>query len=257
MVRHWADFGIILALLVVNALVGFWEEYQADTTIAALKAQLALQARVKRDGAWVTVAARELVPGDRIHLRLGEIVPADARLLEGDPVEVDQSALTGYALVALARTVGSSGKVCGIDLSEGMCRVAQARAQKAHMAERVKLTCGDAVRLPYAARSFDAVYMSFTLELFDTPEIPTVLRECARVLRDGGRLGVIAMSKRGRVTLMTRLYAWAHQRFPRYVDCRPIPVRQVIEEAGFQVETVTALSMWGLPVEVVVARKGA
>ncbi len=97
-VRHWADFGIILALLVMNALVGFWEEYQADTTIAALKSQLALQARVKRDGAWATIPARELVPGDLIHLRIGEIIPADARLLEGDPVEVDQSALTGESL---------------------------------------------------------------------------------------------------------------------------------------------------------------
>ena len=97
-VRHWADFGIILALLVMNALVGFWEEYQADTTIAALKSQLALQARVKRDGAWATIPARELVPGDLIHLRIGEIIPADARLLVGDPVEVDQSALTGESL---------------------------------------------------------------------------------------------------------------------------------------------------------------
>jgi H+-transporting ATPase len=97
-VRHWADFGIILALLVMNALVGFWEEYQADTTIAALKSQLALHARVKRDGAWTTIPARELVPGDLIHLRIGEIIPADARLLEGDPVEVDQSALTGESL---------------------------------------------------------------------------------------------------------------------------------------------------------------
>ena len=97
-VRHWADFGIILTLLVVNALVGFWEEYQADTTIAALKSKLAVAASVKRGGVWVSIPARELVPGDLIHLRLGEIVPADAKLLEGDPIEVDQSALTGESL---------------------------------------------------------------------------------------------------------------------------------------------------------------
>jgi H+-transporting ATPase len=103
-VQHWADFGIILALLVMNALVGFWEEYQADTTIAALKSKLALQARVKRDGAWVSLAARALVPGDLIHLRLGEIVPADARLLEGEPLEVDQSALTGESLPVTRQT---------------------------------------------------------------------------------------------------------------------------------------------------------
>ena len=101
-VRHWADFAIISALLVVNAVVGFWEEHQAGNTIAALKARLALQARVKRDGSWVTVPGRELVPGDIIRIRLGDIVPADARLLEGDPLQVDQSALTGESLPVTA-----------------------------------------------------------------------------------------------------------------------------------------------------------
>jgi H+-transporting ATPase len=99
-VRHWPDFFIILLLLVANAVVGFWEERQAGNAIEALKAKLAVKARVKRDGKWVNPAARELVPGDVIRVRLGDIVPADARLLEGDPVEVDQSALTGESLPA-------------------------------------------------------------------------------------------------------------------------------------------------------------
>jgi len=98
--RHWPDFGIILVLLLANAVVGFWEEHQAGNAIAALKAKLAIKARVKRDGKWTTPEARELVPGDVIRVRLGDIVPADARLLEGDPVEVDQSALTGESLPA-------------------------------------------------------------------------------------------------------------------------------------------------------------
>ena len=98
--RHWPDFGIILLLLLANAVVGFWEEHQAGNAIAALKAELAVKARVKRDGKWVNPAARELVPGDVIRIRLGDIVPADARLLDGDPVEVDQSALTGESLPA-------------------------------------------------------------------------------------------------------------------------------------------------------------
>ncbi|MEL0636451.1 plasma-membrane proton-efflux P-type ATPase [Marinomonas sp. TI.3.20] len=96
--QHWADFFIILLLLVANAVVGFWEEHTAGNAIDALKAQLAIKARVKRDGKWVNPPARDLVPGDIIRLRLGDIVPADARLLEGDPVEVDQSALTGESL---------------------------------------------------------------------------------------------------------------------------------------------------------------
>ena len=97
---HWADFFIILLLLVANAVVGFSEEHQAGKAIAALKAQLAIKARVLRDGKWVTPPARELVPGDIIRMRMGDIVPADARLLDGDPVQVDQSALTGESLPA-------------------------------------------------------------------------------------------------------------------------------------------------------------
>jgi H+-transporting ATPase len=98
--RHWPDFGIILLLLLANAAVGFWEEHQAGNAIAALKATLAIKARVKRDGKWVNPTARELVPGDAIRLRLGDIVPADARLLDGDEISVDQSALTGESLPA-------------------------------------------------------------------------------------------------------------------------------------------------------------
>ena len=99
-VRHWPDFFIILLLLLSNAVVGFWEEHEAGNAIAALKAKLSVKARVKRDGKWITPRSRELVPGDVIRLRLGDIVPADARLLEGDSVEVDQSALTGESLPA-------------------------------------------------------------------------------------------------------------------------------------------------------------
>jgi H+-transporting ATPase len=106
-VRHWPDFFIILLLLLANAVIGFWEEHEAGNAIDALKARLAIKARVKRDGKWITPAARELVPGDVIRLRLGDIVPADARLLDGDPVEVDQSALTGESLPA-SRKVGDA-----------------------------------------------------------------------------------------------------------------------------------------------------
>ncbi len=97
-VQHWVDFGIIVALLAANAVVGFWEEFQAGNAIAALKKKLSLRARVKRDGAWRTIPARELVPGDLVRLRIGDIVPADAKLIGEDSVEVDQSALTGESL---------------------------------------------------------------------------------------------------------------------------------------------------------------
>ncbi len=96
--QHWEDLVVILALLVMNAIVGFREEYQAGNVIEELKRTLAIKARVKRGGAWTTVVGRELVPGDIIRVRLGDIVPADAKIMESGQVEVDQSALTGESL---------------------------------------------------------------------------------------------------------------------------------------------------------------
>lgn len=103
-VHHWADFVIIMVLLVANAIVGFWEEYQAGNAIAALKAKLAPHARVKRGSTWSDIAARLLVPGDIVRLRLGDIVPADSRSLGPDPVEIDQAALTGESLPVSKKT---------------------------------------------------------------------------------------------------------------------------------------------------------
>ncbi len=103
-VRHWPDFFIILVLLLANATIGFWEEREAGNAIDALKARLAIKARVKRGGKWITPSAKDLVPGDAIRLRLGDIVPADARLLDGDEISVDQSALTGESLPATRKS---------------------------------------------------------------------------------------------------------------------------------------------------------
>jgi len=95
---RWEDFGVIALLLLVNAGVGFWEEFKADDAIQALKQRLAPVARVLRDGRWQDLPAKVLVPGDVIRLKLGNIVPADAELAEGDYLSVDQSALTGESL---------------------------------------------------------------------------------------------------------------------------------------------------------------
>lgn len=97
-VHHWEDFIIISFLLVTNAVVGFWEEYQASNTVEALRENLAIKARAKRDGQWKEVPGRELVPGDIIRVKLGDIIPADCRILDEDQVQVDQSALTGESL---------------------------------------------------------------------------------------------------------------------------------------------------------------
>jgi H+-transporting ATPase len=97
-IQHWPDFGIILMLLMLNAAVGFWQEHKADNAIELLKQKLAPTARVLRDGKWLQKAAQELVPGDVVRVRLGDIVPADVKLMEGDYLQIDESALTGESL---------------------------------------------------------------------------------------------------------------------------------------------------------------
>ena len=162
---------------------------------------------------------------------------------------------TGHCLEQIAEAVGEAGRVCGVDLSPGMLEVSQRRLDRAGMSDRVSLSCGDATDLPYADAAFDAAFMSFTLELFDTPEIPIVLGEIKRVLKPDGRLGVVSLSREDGASLMLRLYEWMHQRMPQYIDCRPIYVEQAIKEAGFHVVHSEKEKLWGLPAKIVVGVK--
>jgi demethylmenaquinone methyltransferase/2-methoxy-6-polyprenyl-1,4-benzoquinol methylase len=162
---------------------------------------------------------------------------------------------TGHCMLALAQSVGNSGKVYGIDISEGMCNIARSRVKKTGLSQRVELKCCDAAKFPFRENLFDAIFMSFTLELFDTPEIQTVLYECRRVLHNRGRICVVAMSKKRRPTVMMSLYEWAHRKFPCYFDCRPIFVQKALESVAFQILDSSEMSMWTLPVEIIVARK--
>jgi ubiquinone/menaquinone biosynthesis C-methylase UbiE len=162
---------------------------------------------------------------------------------------------TGHGIVALAQAVGRSGRVYGIDLSQGMLDITRSRVARAALDNRVHLYLEDAVHLPFEANSMDAVLMSFTLELFDTLEIPVILQECWRVLRPAGRIVVVAMSRRGRVGWMLRLYEWAHRRWPSYLDCRPIHAQEALQGAGFALAEFTLSMMYGLPVEIVLAHR--
>ena len=127
-VHHWEDFGIIVSLLIINAVVGFWQEHKAENIMEYLKQKLALEARVLRDGEWKTIPARELVPGDVIRLRMGDIIPADVKLIEGDFLTVDESALTGES-VPVTKKVGDMvysgsivkrGEMTGVVVATGL-----------------------------------------------------------------------------------------------------------------------------------------
>jgi ubiquinone/menaquinone biosynthesis C-methylase UbiE len=151
---------------------------------------------------------------------------------------------TGHSLLELAQAVGPSGRVLGIDLSERMTQVAQALVRKRGLQDRVELVCGDVLHLPYEPESLDGAFMSFTLELFDTPEIPQVLAECRRVLKAGGRIVVVGMSRVRPDGLLTEVFEWTHRHFPNYLDCRPILVRQALEDAGFAIAAGEVTKMW-------------
>ena len=109
-----ADFWVAVALLLVNALLSFFQEERASAAVAALRHELEVAARVLRDGAWRSLAARELVPGDVVRVRGGDFVPADLQLLDGE-LRVDQSALTGESreLTRAATSWCTPGPSCG------------------------------------------------------------------------------------------------------------------------------------------------
>jgi ubiquinone/menaquinone biosynthesis C-methylase UbiE len=160
---------------------------------------------------------------------------------------------TGHALIDLARAVGETGNVCGIDLSPGMLSVARRHVRRSNMDGRISLHIGDATHLPFSNDHFQVALMSFTLELFETTEIPIVLAECKRVLIPGGKLGIISLAKKD--LRIVKIYEWFHAHFPHVVDCRPILVSQILDFAGYRVIRTLEVSLWGLPVEATLARK--
>jgi ubiquinone/menaquinone biosynthesis C-methylase UbiE len=161
---------------------------------------------------------------------------------------------TGHCLAELAKAVGPAGKVFGIDISENMVSIARELMEKEQVADRVEVQRGDAEVLPYSANSMDAIFMSFTLELFDTPEIPGVLAQCKRILRPGGRIVVVGVSKEGKQGMIIKAFEWTHRHFPNLMDCRPIYIARALEAAGLNVQDTTIDHMW-VPVEIVLAVK--
>lgn len=164
---------------------------------------------------------------------------------------------TGHSLVQLAKSVGPGGHVIGIDISSGMRDVAQQRVTEAGVEKQVELLLGAVPPLPMEDDVFDAVAMSFTLELFPSETLMSVLAECRRVLKPGGRLGVVSMATvedGNDESILERTYIWMHHHFPHIVDCQPIPLEKKVTEAGFRLEKQERISLFTMPVAIVVAK---
>jgi len=162
---------------------------------------------------------------------------------------------TGYAIVNIARRTGTDGHVYGIDISSGMTQVALERIGKHNVADRVSLTVDDASHLPYQDRCMDGIFLSFTLELFHTEELPQVLAECLRVLKKDGRICIVSLAKNQPMSLIGQAYEWLHDKFPKILDCRPIPVRTLLQDANFHIRNHLDDAMWGIPVSITLADK--
>ncbi len=185
-VRHWADFIIIMVMLVLNAGVGFWQEFKADTAIEALRERLALKARTLRDGRWQDISARELVTGDVVLIKLGNIIPADVQLVEGDYLSVDQSALTGESLpvdkktgdIAYSGSIAKLGEMKAVVTATGMntyfgktARLVEAAGAISHF-QRAVLRIGNFLILS----TIGLVALILTVALFrGDPLVETVL----------------------------------------------------------------------------------
>ena len=163
---------------------------------------------------------------------------------------------TGHSLVALAESVGQTGRVSGIDISPGMRDVAMKRVREAGQESVVDFHVGSVPPIPFDDASFDAVTMSFTLELFAIESIPSVLSECRRVLKPGGRLGIVSMAtvqEGEHESVLERTYIWMHIHFPHFVDCQPIPLETLLSDAGFSSQKQERIDLFTMPVAIVVA----
>ena len=160
---------------------------------------------------------------------------------------------TGDCLISLARAAGPEGQVIGVDIAEGMAAVARAKTEAAGLAKRPGLVCADGARLPLVNDAVDCILMTFALEPHSDAQIPIVLQECRRVLVPGGRLCVLAVARREPRGIMVRLYEWSHRTFPSWVDCKPMQVERALEDAGLAIARIARGSLYGLPVETVLA----
>jgi ubiquinone/menaquinone biosynthesis C-methylase UbiE len=184
-----------------------------------------------------------------------KFIKGGLELLDPQPGEkiLEIGSGTGYAQIYLNRIL-ESGLCVGLDLSVGMCKTAHRNLSQSGLSHRTNIIRNNTMPIPFQSGVFDAVFTSFTLELFDTPHLPEVLGECRRVLKPEGRIVVVSLSKDHPLPWAGRLYERLHNHFPKKMDCRPIPVRYLVKNADFEIIIDRIWMMWGLPVIILLAK---
>jgi ubiquinone/menaquinone biosynthesis C-methylase UbiE len=164
---------------------------------------------------------------------------------------------TGNSLLYFVECVGPDGAVAGVDISPRMRDVAEEKLRARSLQDWVCLKIGDARQLPFDDNHFDAVFMSFTLELFPATDIPLVLDEVERVLKPDGRTAVVAMASPNeleRASTLERTYVWMHRHFPHIVDCQPINAASFLKNTNFAITSEEEVEIWTMPVRITVGQ---
>ena len=154
---------------------------------------------------------------------------------------------TGRALIDFRKSFQKVTLLAGIDLSYKMCRKATHQNNC--------ITCANGLALPFPAATFDALLFSFSLEIIPEIYISKALSECTQVLKPDGIICVVCIVQALKRNVIYNLYLWAHHKFPNVVDCRPIAIIQILNENGFTIIENESHNLWGLPVEIILAKK--
>jgi ubiquinone/menaquinone biosynthesis C-methylase UbiE len=157
---------------------------------------------------------------------------------------------TGHSAVTIARSVEKNGHYLGMDISAKMLEKTRKQLERADMKNRSRCLQADACLFSFDKGSFDAVFMSFTLELFSYDDMLALLKNLHACLKPDGRLVIVNMSKKEHPGLMVKMYEYMHKKFPSMVDCRPVPIKHLLDESAFQITKRMSMSLAGIPVEI-------
>ena len=174
-------------------------------------------------------------------------------LLKIKPTEkiIDIGCGTGTGLKYIRKELSRFGSCIGIDLSHQMLLESKEKIESDSPC--CNLVQGDGTNLPLEQDQFDGILCSFTLELFSQDDISTVLDELRRVLRDEGRCVFVALAQEPQ-TLVVNVYEWLHEQFPVAIDCRPIPLTDLLLEHGYKILDSTTMQYWGLSIKIVLSQ---